>query len=90
MEYKWIWIFNGENMFPSGVFETEEMAFEWISKNKLSGILTCYPLNIGVYDWAIKEEYFTPKKEHQKTPEFISKFSAAALRHYHIEDGVAR
>lgn len=49
-----VWVFNGgRNSFPSGVFSQRELAEEWIRKNKITGTITAYPINQGVYDWAI-------------------------------------
>ncbi len=85
---KYIWVFNGaRSSFPSGVFELREDAQSWIAENKLTGTLTKYPVGQGVYQWAIDEGAFEPKRDDQKTPEFIGKFSSASLEHYHYEDG---
>ena len=84
-----IWIFNGAGgRFPSGAFTSEETAKKWILDNKLTGILTEYPLDTGVYEWAIKSEFFTPTKSKEKSPEFIQKFSCAQQKHFHFENGV--
>ncbi|HEU0053036.1 MAG TPA: hypothetical protein VFQ39_07655, partial [Longimicrobium sp.] len=49
----WVWVFNGEaGSFPSGVFTSREAAEAWIAKYALTGVLTAYPLDVGVYDWA--------------------------------------
>lgn len=46
---KEIWVFNGTMArFPSGLFSSLAEAKAWIKKNKLSGILTKYPLDLGV------------------------------------------
>ena len=83
-----IWIFNGASgRFPSGVFSSGEKAKKWILDHKLSGVLTEYPIDTGVYDWAINNDFFCPKKDKERTPEFIQKFSCAQQKHYHFEDG---
>lgn len=83
-----VWVFSGEGgRFPSGVFTALDVAQEWIRMHKLSGVLTCYPLNHCVYDWAVSGGYFEPKKEHETSPEFIQGFSCAAQEHYHYEHG---
>lgn len=83
-----VWVFNGARAnFPSGVFTTKELATAWIAKHKLSGTLTRYPLDQGVYEWALERGYFKPKRDDQKTAEFIGRFSAAHQEHYHYEDG---
>jgi hypothetical protein len=83
-----VWVFHGANgKFASGVFIEKMTAESWISANKLTGVLTEYPLNIGVYDWAIQEGYFKPKTEAHTSPEFIGKFTTASQEHFHYEDG---
>ena len=82
----WVWVLCAGGLFPCGVFETREQAEQWILRNKVNeGCLTKYPLGEGLYDFAMRKGYFTPKKEHQFTPKFISTFSCASLEHYHYE-----
>jgi hypothetical protein len=86
-----VWVFNGTNRdfgFPAGVFLELEIAEEWIRKHSLSGTLTRYPVNTGVYEWAIEKGYFRPKRENQTTPDFIARFSSGAQEHYHYENGL--
>jgi hypothetical protein len=86
---KFIWVFNGQrSSFPSGLFFALETAESWISQHKLTGVLTKYPCDRGVYDHAIDAGLFAPKTEAQRTPTFIGAFSSAAFEHYHYEDGV--
>ncbi len=73
--------------FCGGVFSSREIAEEWIAKHSLSGVLTKYPVDAGVYDWAIESHIFTPKKDNQFTPDFIGGFTTATQEHYHYEDG---
>lgn len=83
-----VWVFNGANSrFPSGVFVDIEIAEAWIGENRLTGVLTNYPVNKSIYDWATEKGFFSPKKEEQKSPEFIGKFSSASQEHFHYEDG---
>lgn len=83
-----IWIFNGlKSQFPSGAFAERQDAELWIKKHGLSGVLTAYPVNVGVYDWAIEKGFFKPKRENQYDAEFIRRFSTAALTHSHYEKG---
>jgi len=83
-----VWVFNGaQSNFPSGVFTRRELAADWIKKHALTGTLTRYPLDIGVYEWAISRALFTPNKEEHSTPAFIARFSSASQEHYHFEDG---
>jgi hypothetical protein len=87
-EHSSVWVFNGGGGFPSGVFTSKERAEEWILRNRLNGILSQYPLDTGVYDWSVEKGYFRPKRDDQKTPRFIGRFSSAYMEHYHYEDGV--
>ena len=85
-----VWLFNGENSkFSSGVFENKDSAEQWIKKNRLTGVLTKYPLGISVYDWAIKNGHFKVKSEKDASSELIGKFSSAAQEHSHYENGSA-
>ncbi|SIO55585.1 hypothetical protein SAMN04488055_5790 [Chitinophaga niabensis] len=85
---EYVWVFNGDNSrFSSGVFQSMEKAEEWIAINRLSGILTKYPLDTGVYEWAIQNRLFSVKKEEQKHPAFIGRFTSASLDHFHYENG---
>ncbi|PSL26372.1 DUF7710 domain-containing protein [Chitinophaga ginsengisoli] len=84
-----IWVFHGINgRFASGVFTERKLAKEWIFLHKLTGVLTAYPVNIGVYDWAISSGIFTQKREEHSTPEFIGRFTAGGQEHFHYEDGI--
>ena len=83
------WVFNGNGAaFPSGVFLSREAAHEWIQKHRLSGTLTGYPADRGVYDWAVDRGYFVAKKPEHSTSGFIAGFSFASQPHYHYVDGV--
>jgi hypothetical protein len=86
-----IWVFNGKSRgptnFPGAVFSSRENAEKWISNNKLSGVLTAYPLDTSVYDWAISKGHFHPKKDDHKSADFIATFSSAYQPHHHYEDG---
>lgn len=85
---EFIFLFSGINgKFPSGVFSSKEKATQWIETHKLSGMLTQYPIDIGVYEWAIQNDFFTPKYENQKTPKFIQQFSSAYMKHWHFDNG---
>jgi hypothetical protein len=64
-----------------------DLAEDWIAQNRLSGVLTLYPVDVGVYEWAIERGLFTPKKEHESEPKFIGSFTTASQEHYHYEDG---
>ena len=84
-----VWVFVGANSrFPSGIFISYEAGEEWIMTYKLSGVITKYPLNVGAYDWAIAQGFFSPKKIEHSSPLFIGKFTCASMEHYHFECGV--
>jgi hypothetical protein len=90
MKDDFIWAFVGENArFPSGLFSSIDDAKDWIALHKLSGVLTKYPLNKGVCEWAIEIGIFTPKKPEHSSSTFVGRFSSAGMEHYHFENGVA-
>jgi hypothetical protein len=87
-DFTTIWVFNGAGSgFPSGVFSQRKIAEAWIKTRALSGTLTCYPVDTGVYDWALQSGFFRPKNEEQQTAAFIQIFSSASQEHFHYEDG---
>ncbi|MCG8710982.1 hypothetical protein JHU04_004310 [Brenneria sp. 4F2] len=89
MHIKEIWVFNGAMArFPSGIFLYLKDAKDWIKENRLTGILTKYPVNKGVYDWAIENDLFHPNEDKHKSPSFIGSFTCASMEHFHFEDGV--
>ena len=87
-EQSGVWVFKGEGAnFPSGVFSTLEFSEAWIAANKLTGILTLYPVDIGTYDWVVANGYFQPKTDKEKSAKFIGGFSSAYQKHYHYRNG---
>ncbi|MCY1237773.1 hypothetical protein D9M72_504820 [compost metagenome] len=83
-----VWVFNGGNSkFPSAIFSDREKAISWIERWGLTGVLTKYPVDISVYDWAIENGSFKVKKPQDTQSDFIAKFSSAAQEHMHFEDG---
>ena len=84
-----IYLFNGDGgaKFCGGVFTSKEKAEEWIGKYSLSGVLTKYPVDISVYDWALETKQFLPKREEHVSPSFIGGFTSATQEHFHYEDG---
>jgi len=89
---KSVWVFNATNQrFSGGVFDKLTIAEEWIEDNKLTGILTKYPLNQGTLDWAIHNNMVNMKPEkldvRKEDPDFIGGFTSASMEHYHYEDG---
>ncbi len=89
MDESKVWIFVAPKAtFPSGVFRSLEQADDWIVKNRLSGVLTEYPVGVGVYNWAVDRGVFKPKPEKVIDGTFIGRFTSAAMPHFHYEDGV--
>lgn len=85
---EFVYVFNGEKAaLPAGIFTEFDLAKAWIEKNKLSGILNKYPINIGIYDWAVLNEFFVPKTTEQQEARFIEGFSCASIEHWHFEYG---
>lgn len=86
---KQVWIFHGEHAsLASAVFANRASAESWISENKFSGMLTVYPIDTPVYDWAIEKEFFQPNPDNPKTGEFIQNFTSASQEHFHFKNGV--
>ena len=87
-EVSQIWVFMGEGgSHPCALFSTKARAEEWINQFGVSGVLSGYPLDVSVYEWAKENNYFTPKYPTQSSAEFIQRFSSAYLEHYHYERG---
>ena len=83
-----VWIFVAENApFPSGVFDTAETGEAWVTKHNLSGTLTEYIVGTGVFEWAVAEGAFMPKPGRIIDARFVGRFTSAAMRHRHYEDG---
>jgi hypothetical protein len=83
-----VWVFNGARAsFPSGIFTDLDRAERWIGEHGLTGTLTAYPLDTGVYEWAIAKGVFRPRKPQDASPEFIGRFTSASMEHHHYEDG---
>jgi hypothetical protein len=83
-----VWVFVGnEASFPGAVFHTQSEAEAWIAAHRLSGVLTRYPVGVGVYDQAVEDGTFTPTRAHHRTPEFIGGFTSGHQPHHHYTDG---
>jgi hypothetical protein len=72
---------------PQAVFSTARAAAAWIAADQATCLLTEYPLDISVYDWATSRGYFTPKRHDQRSSAFIETFSDASQAHCHFENG---
>ena len=85
---KSVWLFHGdEGRFSSAVFSTEKFAHDWIQTNKLSGVLTEYPLDQSVYDWAIENNKFEIRRDRHESAQFKQTFTSAYQQHFHYVDG---
>ena len=73
---------------PSGLFSTQIGAEKWISDNRLTGVLTEFPVDIGVLDWAIRFAGFSPPPEKRSSPAYVGRFTSGAVVHFHFEGGV--
>lgn len=87
-----VWVFHGDGgRFAGGVFATEAVAIEWIGSNRLSGVLTEYPLDVGVFEWALSEGLVNLRADKlalkRDDPRFIGCFTSASQRHIHFESG---
>ncbi len=81
-----VWLFQGNRVSqPSAACSELGRAVHIIAQRSLSGLLTEYPLNEGVYDWAVRRGFYRPKGE--PDPIFIGKFTSASQKHYHFEHG---
>lgn len=88
-ELQAVWVFHGASApFSSGVFTSKQAADQWIARHQLSGMLTKYPLDTGVYDWAIAEGLFQPRQDYQTGAKFVGRFTSASQEHYHYEAGI--
>ena len=75
-------------VFPSAVFASLVDAENWITKHGLTGVLTEYPVGVGVFEWAVESGKFKPKPTKKIDASFIGQFTTAAMTHYHYENGV--
>lgn len=84
-----VWVFSGVGgTFPAAVFSDRAKANAWVARHRLSGVLTAYPVDEPIYDWAIARGVFEPKRPDQSQAQFIQRFSSASLEHDHYEDGL--
>lgn len=83
-----VWVFVGDTARqPSAVFTTLENAQAWIERRKLSGVVTEYPLDVPVIEWAVAEGFYSPRPGDENDRWKIQTFTSAAQRHYHHVEG---
>ena len=85
---RYVWVFSQGR--TSGVFSSLHNAEAWIHHHQLSGMLTAYPLDEGVYDWTVRNGRFKPSKPHHESAEQIARFDSAYLPHMHYQSGQAQ
>ncbi len=86
-----VWAFSGNrNHFPSAVFTEPSKVEEWIKQHGLEGTLTAYPLDIGVYEWAVRRGIFKSTRAEHSSGEFIANCSSAAQEQYQYEKDTAQ
>jgi hypothetical protein len=71
----------------SGVFANREDGMAWISRPRLTGILTEYPVGDGCYAIAVRDGHFRPSRPHHGTPHHVARFSHGNTAHVHVRDG---
>jgi hypothetical protein len=85
-----VWVFNpagAKSPFPTAVFTSKQLAESWINRHNASGTITAYPLDECHYDWAIRNGHFQPKRDDQRTSEFITRFSTGTMHHHYNMTG---
>ena len=84
MKNNYIWLIqSSENLNVIGCFMRKHEAETYIFENNLKCMLTKYPINMSVYDWAIQNNFWQPKNDLQKNSKFRAKFNSAYLEHDH-------
>lgn len=80
-----VWVFKAPRAtFPGAVFSSLDRARTWIAHHRLTGILTAYPVDQGVYDWATSQGLYPADKPANAA--FIGSFTSAHQEHYHFEE----
>lgn len=70
------------------MFSSREVAVRWIAGHRLTGMITEYPVDVGVYDWALASGSFRPRKPQHSSAEFIGGFTTVVQEHEHFTDGI--
>lgn len=77
-----VWVFQCKSA-EAGVFTEFRLAALWARQHKVSGLLTRFPLNQGIYDWAVENDYLTEKQiGHGREGLYLGTF-----KHFHFENG---
>lgn len=86
-----VWVFIGMgSQFPAAVFRSLEIAKQWIAKYKLTGCLTKYPFDVGIYDLGNRTELVASQRPVPADADvhwqlLISIFTAPSFRRRHLE-----
>lgn len=84
-----VWLFLGDGArFPAAVFADEDDARRWIRSQRVSGILTEYPIGISVLEWATAKDFVDGAASKFSNPKVVQRFSSANQKHSHYVDGV--
>lgn len=87
VDYEGIWVFTGgKSGFPAGLFRDLEKAEAWIRDHGLSGTLTKYPVDVGLFAWAIDQGLFSPKKDFDRAA-MAADFTCPSLDQHRYERG---
>jgi len=85
-----IWLFISD--VPSAAFTSKNEAEQWIQDNKLSGVLTAFPLDKSCFDWAVENDALSVRaekiEEKKANPQFIASCLPASLAHFHYHNGI--
>ena len=82
-----VYVFHGDGArFAAAVYSTVEDAKADIGSNRMSGILTAYPLDQTVYAHVVKEGLFEGKDDPE--PRYIQRFTSAYMGHLHFVNRV--
>lgn len=68
-----VYVFMGEAAnYPAGIFESKEKAEEVIKRYSLTGILSLYPIDMLLYNWAIEKKFSISKRNIKKAPNILA------------------
>lgn len=84
-EFVWVWNTSGHNM-PGAIFPNVDTAEAWIASVCGGGLLSCYPVGLSPYDYAIEHDYYESKPGENVRSKQLN-FAPSYLEHRHYEDG---
>lgn len=87
-EYETCWVFHGDtSRFANAVFAKRQDAESWIAKHRLSGLLTEYPINHGMFDIAASLNLIPKNIAAAASPQYIQQY-VLGISHGHYENGL--